>query len=187
MVQNANGLWWQDAIRLEGYAPVRKIYDCPSMTFLAGKASGGSQSMNNYLGLGMNFPEFGFCVQVSTTVADWRRYCVKETAVAKPSATVVYADAGGVSNPAERNPDNWIEDKDFTVWLGTGCSYFRVPSDAGGFAAGDSRSLPRHNKRVNTTHWDGHSESMRNSAIGYYRGNGALVQAGDPIALWDKK
>jgi len=186
VVQNANGLWWQDALRLEGYAPARKIYDCPSLTFLAGKAGGGSQSLNNCLGLGMNFPEFGLCVLATTPVAEWRRNCVKETAVAQPSATVVYADAGGVVNPAERNPDEWIEDRDFAAWLGTGCSYFRVPSDPGGFAAGDSRSLPRHNKRVNVAHWDGHAENLRNSALGYYRGN-ALVAAGDPVALWDKK
>jgi prepilin-type processing-associated H-X9-DG protein len=185
-VQNANGLFWQDAIRLGGYAPVRKIFDCPSMTFLAGKASGGSFSTNNYLGIGMNFPEFGVCILATTPAQDSQRYCVKETAVVKPSATVVYADAGGVLNAAEKNPDNWTEDKDFTVWLGTGCSYFRVPSDPGGFAAGDSRSLPRHNRRVNVSHWDGHSETMRNSAIGYYR-NGVLVSAGDPVALWDKQ
>jgi len=187
VVQNANGLWWQDALRIGNYAVVRKIFDCPSMTFLAGKASGGSFSTNNCLGIGMNFPEFGFCVQVINSVEDWRRNMVREMSVAKPSATVVYADAGGVLNPPEKNADNWIEDKDFATLLGTGCSYFRVPSDSGGFAAGDSRSLPRHNKRVNVAHWDGHAESMRNSAIGYYRSNGALVQAGDPIALWDKK
>ena len=86
-----------------------------------------------------------------------------------------------------RGVPRWIEDKDFTVFLGTGCSYFRVPSDSGGFNAGDSRSLPRHNKRVNVDHWDGHAGSMRNKAIGYYRSNGSLAQVGDPFALWDKK
>jgi prepilin-type processing-associated H-X9-DG protein len=95
--------------------------------------------------------------------------------------------AGGVLKPNERNADNWIEDKNFTVMLGTGCSYFRVPSDEGGSLAGDSRSLPRHNKRVNVAYWDGHSESMRNSAIGYYRNNSVLVSVGDQIALWDKE
>ncbi len=186
VVQNANGLFWQDALRLGNYAPVRKIFDCPSMSFLAGKASGGSFSTNNFLGIGMNFPEFGVCILATTTADQSRRSCLKEGAVAKPSATIVYADAGGVKNPAERNPDNWIEDKDFTTWLGTGCSYFRVPSDSGGFAAGDSRSLPRHNRRVNVTHWDGHSEVTRNSALGYYKG-AVLVTAGDPVALWDRQ
>ena len=67
--------------------------------------------------------------------------------------------------------DDWVPDIEWDAatmqYEGGGVSYFRVPSDSGGFATGDSRSLPRHNKRCNFGFADGHAQSMRNSAAGY--------------------
>jgi prepilin-type processing-associated H-X9-DG protein len=85
----------------------------------------------------------------------------KENQVMNPSQSIVYADAGQISNPAEPNADNWVE------VASTGCAYFRVPSDPDGYPTGDSRSVPRHGGRVNTAFFDGHVQALRNSSIHY--------------------
>jgi hypothetical protein len=41
MVQNSNGLFGEDALRLGEYSKNSRIFDCPSMRFLATKAVGG--------------------------------------------------------------------------------------------------------------------------------------------------
>jgi prepilin-type N-terminal cleavage/methylation domain-containing protein/prepilin-type processing-associated H-X9-DG protein len=168
VVQNANGLFWEDTLRLGGYSRNSKIFDCPSMTFLATKAVGGSISTNHTLGIGYNYPEYGVC-WVST---DGKPTVIKETGVAKPSGSIVFADAGAVTlATVGRGADSWIPDVVYDAasmqWSGGGVSYFRVPSDPGGFATGDSRSLPRHNHRCNFGFADGHAEARKNSAAGY--------------------
>ncbi len=168
VVQNANGLFWEDTLRLGGYARNPKIFDCPSMRFLALKSIGGSQSTNNTLGIGYNFPEYGAC-WLST---DSRPPVRKDSQVSKASASIVFADAGAVTlGTINRNPDDWLPDISYDAASlqdsGGGVSYFRVPSDSGGYATGDSRSLPRHNKRCNFGYFDGHAEAARNSKAGY--------------------
>src|ERR1035438_4414949 len=44
VVQNANGLFWEDTLRLGGRSENSGIFDCPSMAFLASRAVGGSVS-----------------------------------------------------------------------------------------------------------------------------------------------
>src|ERR1039458_8032608 len=53
VVQNANGLFWEDTLRLGGYSRNSRIFDCPSMMFLASKAGGGSATTNNTLDSGL--------------------------------------------------------------------------------------------------------------------------------------
>jgi prepilin-type processing-associated H-X9-DG protein/prepilin-type N-terminal cleavage/methylation domain-containing protein len=181
VVQNANGLFWEDALRLGKYAQNSKIYDCPSMQFLASKGVGGSQSTNNTLGIGMSHPEFA----VTVLATDTKPRLIKESMVARPSAAIVFADAGAVTVQSRNlNPDDWVPD---IAWdaasmqmFGGGVSYFRVPSD-GGYSSGDSRSLPRHNKRCNFGFFDGHAEAMKNSKAGYQfpRRNEAALWARD--------
>jgi prepilin-type N-terminal cleavage/methylation domain-containing protein/prepilin-type processing-associated H-X9-DG protein len=168
VVQNANGLFWEDTLRLGRYAGNARIFDCPSMTFLATKSVGGSISTNHTLGIGYNYPEYGVC-WLST---DGNPTVIKETGVAKPSASIVFADAGAVTTAsAGRGADDWVPDIAWDAavmqYSGGGVSYFRVPSDPGGFATGDSRSLPRHNRRCNFGFVDGHAEPRKNSAAGY--------------------
>ena len=168
VVQNANGLFWEDTLRLGGYSKNSKIFDCPSMTFLATKAIGGSISTNHTLGIGYNYPEYGVC-WLST---DSKPTVIKETGVAKPSGSIVFADAGAVTvGTMKLGADLWVPDIAWDAasmqWSGGGVSYFRVPSDPGGYATGDSRSLPRHNKRCNFGFVDGHAEARKNSAAGY--------------------
>jgi prepilin-type N-terminal cleavage/methylation domain-containing protein/prepilin-type processing-associated H-X9-DG protein len=163
VIQSPTILWWPDALRLGGYAPSRKIFDCPSITWLAGKAGGGSASTNNLLGIGLNHQEIS---NIQMAGQPPRRY-VKESDVARPSEAATFGDAAAVVNPAEINADNWKEDRGFAEWLGTGNAYFRTPSDDSAFAQGDSRTVPRHGGRVNIGFFDGHVQVMKNSALGY--------------------
>jgi len=167
IVQNANGLFWEDALRLGGYARNGKVFDCPSMTHLASKSIGGSISTNHTLGIGMNYPEFGYCVVVSDTRPNLR----KETQVQKPSGAMIFADAGAVTTTTVNlGADDWVPDIQYDAaslqWSGGGVSYYRVPSD-GDFSTGDSRSLGRHNKRCNFGFFDGHATALKNSMAGY--------------------
>ncbi len=168
IVQNAAGLFWEDALRLGGYAKNGNVFDCPSMRYLATKSVGGSISTNHTLGIGMNHPEFARTV----VVADTHPNLVKETQVQKPSDAIIFADAGAVTvaTAANQNADLWVPDIEYDAasmqWFGGGVSYFRVPSD-GSFPTGDSRSLGRHNHRCNFGFFDGHAQALRNSAAGY--------------------
>ena len=168
VVQNPWGLFWEDTLRLGGYAKNPNVFDCPSTRFMASKNIGGSVSTNHTLGIAYNYPEYGRC----WTSTDARPGVIKETGIKKPSASIVFADGGAVT-PATVNlgADDWVPDIQYDAaamqYEGGGVSYFRVPSDSGGFATGDSRSLPRHNKRCNFGFADGHAEAMRNSAAGY--------------------
>ena len=163
VVQSPTRLWWQDTLRLGGHAPSRKIFDCPSITWLAGKAGGGSASTNNYLGIGLNHCEFANLQEAGKP----RRKYVKESDVARPSDGMTFGDAAAVTNPLEPNADKWVEDKGFAEWLGTGNSYFRPPSDGAEFNVGDGRTVPRHSGRVNILFFDGHSQATKNSTLGY--------------------
>ena len=171
VVGSTKYLWWPDTLRLDRYAAGQKIFDCPSVRLPATAAAGGSASTINQLGIGMNFPEFGVTEPLVNTGTP--TVPPKESQVAKPSATVVYADAGAITNVAESNPDKWTEVP------ATGATFFRVPSDTESFSTGDSRSVPRHNDFVNVGWFDGHTSSVRNSSLGYQ------YPKGSDGALWD--
>jgi prepilin-type N-terminal cleavage/methylation domain-containing protein/prepilin-type processing-associated H-X9-DG protein len=185
VVQNPWGLFWEDTLRLGGYAKNPNIFDCPSMRFLATKNIGGSVSTNHTLGIGYNYPEYGRC----WTSDNASPSVIKETGIRKPSAAIVFADGGAVTLASKNlGADDWVPDIEWDAasvqYEGGGVSYFRVPSD-GDFASGDSRSLPRHNKRCNFGFADGHAEAMRNSAAGYQynRMNEAALWARDHNSL----
>jgi prepilin-type N-terminal cleavage/methylation domain-containing protein/prepilin-type processing-associated H-X9-DG protein len=153
-------LWWQDKFRLDGYVHAPSIFNCPSLTQPATKAGGGSLSTNYTLGIGMNYPEFGWLSPAAGF--PFPVYATsRESGVAAPSQCIVFADAGMLSDVSEPNADNWRE------VLGTGCSYFRSPSDWESYPWGDARAVPRHGQRVNAAFFDGHVEKVRNSAIGF--------------------
>jgi prepilin-type N-terminal cleavage/methylation domain-containing protein/prepilin-type processing-associated H-X9-DG protein len=178
VVQNSAVLWWQDALRLRNYLPNRKVFDCAAMVRLAAKTAGGSSTTNNTLGIGMNHIEFGYVIPNS----DPGHRFNKESAVQQPSAAVVFADAGAATAATKNlNADLWAEDHAMDAKLGEvgfGCSYFRTPNNTGYFEEGDGRSLPRHNRRVNVAHVDGHGETIRNSKMGY------KLRRTDPAAIW---
>ena len=167
VVHNPQVLWWQDALRVGGYMPSRKVFDCPSVKGMAVSSGGGSVSTNNSLGIAMNHREFAQTMNASVATRPMR----SEAQVQRPAAAIIYADAGAVTDASkDKGPDDWLPDLKFdavaAAYGGGGCSYFRVPSD-GGFSVGDSRSLARHSKRANFGFFDGHAESRRNSSVGY--------------------
>jgi prepilin-type processing-associated H-X9-DG protein len=166
VVQNASLLWWQDALRLGKFVPSRRVFDCPAMRLIAFGTAGGSSSTNNCLGIGANHREF-----FNTLAINSGHRPLRESAVRKPSEALIYADAGQVTDATKNlNPDLWAEDETWNAVMGAigfGCSYFRVPSDVTYYSIGDGRSLPRHSRRVNVTFLDGHSQTMRNSKLGY--------------------
>ncbi len=180
VMNNPDLFWWQDAFRVGRYAGNGKVFDCPSMTFLALENLGGhgSISTNHTLGIGMNHAEFG---DTSGDGYNPLSLC-KESKVSKPSAAIAFADAGSVTAATIfLKADDWVPDIHFDAAMmqmfGGGMGYFRAPSD-GEFFSGDSRSLGRHNKRCNFGFFDGHAASLRNSAAGYQ------YQRSDERAWW---
>lgn len=165
VVTNPNALFWEDRLRLNKYAASSKVFDCPSLSWLAGGGSGGSTSTNNTLGIGINYPEIG------SLVASGVGAVIKDTTVASPANCLAFADAGACTiQTARLDPDLWVEDHANDVALndsGTGCSYFRSPSDTISYPTGNARALPRHNKRVNTAFVDGHAATVKNSSLGW--------------------
>ncbi len=159
----ANGATsWPDI--LSPYAPGQKSYNCASQRVPTINGN------TNTFGIGINYPDIG--VYLGQPI-------VREQMVAKPSATVAFADTSWIGNPAVTNPDQWIPTNQTSVnpW---DALCFRTQNNAF-YASLPSRTINRHNGFCNTTHVDGHAESMKNSAIGLHLLNG------DPNALWDKE
>jgi len=176
IVSNPNAIFWQDRLRLDKFAPSRKVFDCPSMIWLAVQGAGGSKSTNNTLGIGINWPEFG-TIGAAGAVPQ-----IKESTVTRPVDCLVFADAGAATIATkDLDADLWVEDKQYDVILGlvgTGCSYFRSPSAGANYISGDARALPRHNKRVNASFVDGHAAAVKNSSLGWN------LPAVNPGAMW---
>jgi prepilin-type processing-associated H-X9-DG protein len=173
VVQDPNFLWWSDKLRLAGYASAQNVFSCPALTQPATGAYGGSVSAKYVLGLAMNYPEYG-CIYPLPGFSSPVYGAARENTVERSSQSIVFADAAALSNPNEPNPDNWTEVP------GTGCAYFRVPSDVVDYTVGDGRSVPRHSGRVNTACFDGHVAAVKNSSIGYN-----LLRT-DYAALWPR-
>jgi prepilin-type N-terminal cleavage/methylation domain-containing protein/prepilin-type processing-associated H-X9-DG protein len=154
-------LWWPDKLRLDGDASALNIFNCPSLTQPATSGGGGAQSDDYTLGIGMNYPEYGWLAAAAGF--SYPLYGTNfEKQVVRPSQSVIFADAAAINNIGETNPDNWVEVP------ATGCAYFRVPSDVSYTVQnGDSRSVPRHSGNVNVAFFDGHVQTERNSSIRY--------------------
>ena len=160
--QDTNYLYWEDALRLGGYAKNGNAFDCPSVKALAMAVAGTSKSTNHTLCIGINWPEYGIVATPTSPASSvpW------ESQVKRPSASIVFADAGPISNFSETDPDLWVEDTASSVAVGL--TYFRVPSGGAAYTgSGDARSVPRHNKRCSFGFFDGHAEALKNSKAGY--------------------
>ena len=174
-----NFYYWEDMLRLGGYATAVKIFDCPSVTAKAGAATTGT-STNNYLGIGINRPGFG----VNRDNAAAANPLVRDGNVKKPTDSLVFADAGLVSSATQNNvnADQWVEVAGATGSDdGTGSTYFKSPTSAGAawWNPDPTRSVPRHQGRLNAGWYDGHATLVKNSTIGFQ------YLEGDPNALWD--
>ena len=158
-IQVPTMFWWPDNLRTAKLGMTTTMVDCPVLTQPATLNDGGSISTNLPLGVGMNFPEYGWTEPAGSGPFYPTAY-PGENNVAQPSASVVYCDAGKISNPAEPNADHWQEVP------GGGAVYFRVPDDPQ-YVTGDARSVPRHSGRVNVAFFDGHAAAIKNRSIGY--------------------
>jgi len=161
VIQYPDFLWWPDKLRLDGFVPAATLFNCPALTQPATDGGGGSVSIVNPLGIGMNYPEYGW-ISPRSGFPNPVYATSKENQVSQPSQSIAFADAAAIANSDETNADNWQE------VLATGCAYFRVPSDSYYYSLnGDSRSVPRHTRQVNAAFFDGHVQRERNSAIRY--------------------
>jgi prepilin-type N-terminal cleavage/methylation domain-containing protein/prepilin-type processing-associated H-X9-DG protein len=150
--------WWPDLLAASMGGKNIKVHNCPSII------------VTNGFGIGMNHPELG---QFLTTGGEK----TKESQVRKPAATVVFGDAQGISNPLEKNPDQWLPDKNSVQNY-----FFRTPNSEPYYSFVDPiRVYHRHNGRANVAHVDGHAEAVRTSSIGFQ------YREGHDLAQWDKK
>ena len=173
IVSKPTYLWWPDKLRLDNFIPSQPVFSCPILTQPATAAHGQSVSTGYTLGIGMNYPEYGVVVPAAGN-SDPVYASASEGQVANPSQSIVFADAGFITNPDD-DSDNWVEEP------ATGCTYFRVPSDTHDYPGNDfTRSAPRHGKRVNAAFFDGHATLLRNDAIGYD------LSRTNTAALWPK-
>ncbi|HEY1717984.1 MAG TPA: prepilin-type N-terminal cleavage/methylation domain-containing protein [Verrucomicrobiae bacterium] len=173
VIQNPQYLWWPDKLRLDGQLPSQKVFSCPALTQSAINAHGQSFSTNYTLGIGMNYPEYGHIIPTSGN-PDPVYGSAGENQVTRPSQSIVFADAGFISNPDD-DYDSWQEIP------ATGCTYFRVPSDVADYPGNDfTRSVPRHGGQLNAAFFDGHVVKLRNSTIGYD------LPRTNAAALWTK-
>ena len=157
---NANTSW-PDI--LATYGLPQKSYNCPAQQ---------KPTINgnpNTFGIGINYPNLGVYLSGQGVV--------RETQVAQPSATVFFADVAWIGNPAATDPDTWtaVAQTSTNPW---DALCFRCSNNAF-YTSLPSRTIGRHNLRCNTSHVDGHAESLKNSAIGLH------LPLGDPNALWD--
>jgi prepilin-type N-terminal cleavage/methylation domain-containing protein/prepilin-type processing-associated H-X9-DG protein len=179
IIQYPDFLWWPDKMRLDGLIPTANTFDCPALIQPATDAAGASTSDNHVLGIGMNYPEYGWlATRPDFPFAVYNRAI--EGQVAMPDHSIVFADAASISadDTEDTDADNWREVP------ATGCAYFRVPSDAGSYISSNSRtdycrSVPRHGRRVNAAFFDGHVQNVHNSEIHYElpRTNSAVLWA----------
>lgn len=181
VVQNSAALFWPDALRLEGYVKDPDVFSCPAVIYPASHSAGGGSSTNSPLGIGMNYPNIGVTISSSFSVSPR-----KPAAVKNPGKTVVFGDSGAVTTASrDSDPDLWVPDTGYDAALGSyyggGSIFFRSPNDASGFASGDARMIPRHDRRVVTGWADGHVELFVNSRIGWN------YPVGNTNALWDLK
>ena len=187
IVQNGDAIFWQDRLRMGGYMKTFSAFDCPSLVNLATKSVGGGFAANHMLGIGINYPEIGTLWQDANPGKPY-----KLDGISTPSRCIGFADAGSVTIASKAlSPDNWLADAGYdavlNAYYGGGATYFRSPSDAGGFDSGDARAVPRHNKRVNFLFMDSHAEVYRNSKAGWSGTAAGSLPRTDPGALWARK
>lgn len=158
---NANTSW-PDI--LAAYSLGQKSYNCPSQRERTIAVN------TNTFGIGINYPDLAVYLSGQGVV--------REIQVAQPAATVFFADVSWIANPTVTNPDQWIRTNQTSAnpW---DALCFRTRNNAF-YNSLPSRTFNRHNGRCNTSHVDGHAESVKNSTIGLDQTNGA------PGALWDK-
>ena len=175
IVPAAADTWWVDTLyHLERTMPDPKIFNCPALkvdtTTVASSTTPGASSYP--LGIGMSFRAGAGGLTFTSTTGTAKS---RENEVAKPSATVIFADAGLVWNLTQADPDLWSETPQASA------AYFRSPPDgAYGSTTVGVRVVARHMGKTPAGFVDGHAELLKASAIGFQ------YASGNPLALWDR-
>ena len=185
-------IWWPDLLRT--YFPAKNGVDCPSVTGTnqTGILQGAPQSRGQgRFGIGMNHIEFSYSPWALDRIGS-----LKLSSVKNPAESVVFADAGKVRNPTEKDPDQWREIQ------GAQLLYFLTPSHPHFAFDNPYRVVNRHSGAAMMTWADGHSSATRVSRLGFQfypgRTEGGEVARGDAIVgtgnnrwdprwLWDRE
>jgi len=95
IIQWPNHLWWPDKLRLDGFIKAPALFCCPRLTLPATAAGGGAVSANFSMGIGMNYPEFGWLSAAAGF--PYPVYATStENGVAASSQCIVFADAAAI-------------------------------------------------------------------------------------------
>ena len=137
--------WWVDLLR--PYLQSTNVTACPSVLAKATAVTGGPGG----LGIALSHPE------LSAWSTDWRP---KLATLKNPVKKLPFVDAGLIGNPAETNPDNWVEVPNQQSL------YWRVPPNQPYYTDDPERPVGRHLKRCMAGFADGHGESLRPGTIG---------------------
>jgi len=176
LVPAPTAVWWCDELyHIKKLLPDPKIFNCPALkvdsTTVSSSTTPTASSLP--LGIGMSYRAGGGGLTFTTSTTQKSR----ENEVAQPSATVIFADVGEITNTGQTNPDLWTE-RPFASAV-----YYRPPTD-GTYATTPVRVVARHVGRSPAGFVDGHSESLRPSAFGFQFGAAGV---GNPLVLWDRE
>lgn len=174
IVPAPTAIWWVDTLyRMERTLPDPKIFNCPALkvdsTTVSSSTTPGASGYP--LGIGMSYRTGAGGLTFTASTATKSR----ENEVRQPSATLIFADAGDLvtTPPIPADPDLWVEKPKASA------VYFRPPTD-GTYTTTPVRVVARHAGRTPVGFVDGHTESLKPSAIGF------TLPAGNPAALWDR-
>ncbi len=176
VVTNVGAVYWPDMLRLGGYAPSSKVFDCPALRFVATAGGGANvRSDKNTLGIGINFNQYSLDY---TAAGDTIK---NERQVFKPASFLAFADvAGVVGDPGDpthvpADSDAWVEIE------GAAGAMFRCPLPGQLPLLAASVCVPRHAKRANGGFLDGHVQASKNSQLGF---SAPYPNLTDSAALW---
>ncbi|HEY0076510.1 MAG TPA: prepilin-type N-terminal cleavage/methylation domain-containing protein [Abditibacteriaceae bacterium] len=155
-VVSATYSWWP--VLLFPYTKSKQIHMCPSAT------------PTSSVSIGYSHPRIGRW-NISTSSPS----SVSLTDFAKPAQTLIFADAGAVSNPTA-DPDEW------KPVAGSPSLLFRDPTNTPFYTnANSEHAFNRHMDMCNMGFADGHAKTMKVSAAGFQ------YAEGHDKALWDTR
>jgi len=143
--------WWVDLLR--PYMQTTNLIGCPTVMGGVAFGAGGPGGF----GVALSHPE------LSAWASSWTP---KLSTLKNPVNKLPFLDSGLISNPLDKNPDNWIEVPNEQAL------YWRVPTNQGYYDSDPQRPVGRHVKRCIAGFADGHARAVKVSEIGlqYYPG-----------------
>jgi prepilin-type N-terminal cleavage/methylation domain-containing protein/prepilin-type processing-associated H-X9-DG protein len=165
--------WWVDLLRSYSAATF-KGSQCAAFQFAGrGVAS---------LGIGMGYPEVGISYQPGAFNNSYSAP-FRTDMVIRPVGTIFVADCATADavSLTSTNSDAWVEN---TASPNANAAFWLTPANTTppywGTFPDQTRLMPRHNRYANVAKFDGHTETIRASAVRWE------LPKGDPYALWSK-